>query len=192
MIARMRTTGRLLPTILTAADGAAALAPPELRAAVLDGDLLPLGDAFLPIDQPAGPAERAASIAHLVGRRGIIAEGSAAWVWGAAWRLAEPIRTYARAGAPSSPPDRERASMREMRLREDDVVDLRAVCVTSPVRTAIDLVRAPDGEFDQACLGRLLAIAGIAPSRLAGAIAARPRLIGRRIALARLQVLFTR
>lgn len=168
------------------------LAPAELAAAVLDGDLVRVGDAFLPIDVPIGPRERANALPAVLGPDAVAARRTAAWVWGALWRLEEPLDGYRGVGRGSMARDPARACLHHTRLDDADVTLLGGVAVTSLLRTVIDLAMAPGPAFDEHALRRLLAIAGRTAAEVAAEIEARPRLRGRLDALRRLQVLFTR
>jgi len=168
------------------------LAPQELTAAVLDGDLVRVGDAFLPVDLPIGPRERAAVLSTTLGTRIIAARRTAAWVWGARWQLPEPLEGYRSLGLGSMPRDPLRVRLHQVRLAEGDVTMLGDMAVTSPLRTVMDLAMAPGAAFDEHVVRRLLATAGLAPQEVAAALEARPRLRGRLDALRRLQLLLTR
>lgn len=182
---------RLLhPVILP--DDPDGLGEPELRSGVLDGDLARVGDAFAPIDLPIGPVERAAAIAPIVPRGLAVAELAAAWVWGAAATAGSPAILYARPRGTRPPSELPGAHVREVLLRADDLVVLGSTRVTSPLRTAVDLARLPPDAFDEFALQRLAREHGFGRTALLAAIAARPRLPGRRIAAARSQVLLTR
>jgi hypothetical protein len=117
----------------------------ELRAAALDGELVPLGDGFLPIDAPLTPFERAASLAPaLLDRRVVVADRSAAWVWG--WGPQPPaVTTCVSITARIPSPDRRRLRTREVVIENDELRSLGAVCVTAPLRTLVDLARHDRG-----------------------------------------------
>jgi hypothetical protein len=113
----------------------------ELRAAVLDGDLIRLGPGFLCLDEPEGPSERAASLAAELGdARAIVCDRSAAWVWGWAHSSAA-LQTCVSISARVASPVRRRLRTREAVIDDSEVAQLDGVRVTTPLRTAIDLVR---------------------------------------------------
>ena len=183
---------RLFPPVLTAVPTTGTLEAAELAACVLDGDLLRVGDAFVPIDAPIGRVDRALAIPPVLPRRAILARRSAAWVWGALWQLEEPLSLYVRSESPSVARDPLRTRVHEVSLAADDVVVLGGLELTSPLRTAVDLACAREGEFDQQGLQRLLRRSGLTVTEVEASLARRPRIPGRRWALRRLQVLFTR
>ena len=128
----------------------------ELRSAALDGELVPIGEGFLPIDTPETALTRAASLAPLlIDDRVVVADRSAAWVWG--WGPAPAAVTTCVAITARIPsPDRRRLRAREVVIDDDERRLLGTVAVTTPMRTLLDLARHdPDPE-----VGRLLA-AGI-------------------------------
>ncbi len=117
--------------------------PAELSAAALDGELYAVGGAWRPVDLPATPAARAASIApiiELVGEEAVAYGATAAWIWGAA--TAEPtlvdvaIRHDLRLVVVAP-----RLRVHQVHLTLPDLSPCGRLVVTSPLRTAIDLVR---------------------------------------------------
>jgi len=184
-----------LPPLL----GADELPPPVLRAAVLDGELYPVGEAFRPVDLPLDPPARAASLAGLAVHGRIIAGRTAAWVWGVGAAPALPyavVLPHAAAVAHASPTEAEGVRVRTLRMRASDAVRLGGVPVTTPMRTAIDLLRSPEdaaGEGGAVGLVEVLArLCAIDLVDLRVELRTRSRLVGRTRALARLQVLVTR
>jgi hypothetical protein len=113
----------------------------ELCAARLDGDLHPVGGAWVPIDEPDLPAFRAQIVAKGVPRPLIIERMSAAWVHGgvhAPPRRAQfcvPIDARVAAIADAT------FELREVRLADDEIVTVGGIRCTSLVRTAYDLLR---------------------------------------------------
>jgi hypothetical protein len=113
----------------------------ELCAARLDGELFAIDDGWAPIDEPDLPGFRAAALALRVPRALIIERVSAAWVHGAL----EVPPAIAQFCVPSSAriavlADR-RATVREVRIDEEDIVVYGGVRCTSVVRTGFDLLR---------------------------------------------------
>ncbi len=183
--ARPPTEALLLPGI-----GTGGLEAAELSAAVLDGDLVRVGDAFVPVDEPQDPALRAAVVRPRLAPGLVIAGRTAAWVWGAAWRLDEPISCC---HAPRVRPGLAAGVVvQRVVLRPGDVVAVGDVLVTSPLRTALDLARAPEADFDERLLARQLRGSQLTTADVIAEIERRPRMPRRLLALRRLQVLLTR
>jgi hypothetical protein len=113
----------------------------ELNAALLDGELVRVGDGYWWIDVPIGQRERARSLTTELGdARIIVCDRSAAWVWG--WGPSpSTITTCVSISARVPSPVRRRLNTREVVISSDEVVVIAATRVTSPVRTLIDLVR---------------------------------------------------
>lgn len=104
-----------------------------------DGDLVLLrGDVALPAGVPATPDLRAAALVPEVARREVVARAAAAWVHLGG---TPPPRVVVVAGAALGPRDVER---------------LGGVLVTSPARTALDLVRRDRPDVVHALLPGLL------------------------------------
>lgn len=139
----------------------------ELCAARLDGDVVELGEAFLPADAVESPALRARSLAPLLTPAVAVTHSSAAWVHGA---LAEaPARHTLQRAVAARPHHRwdRRFAYRDVRLPAEDVRDVGGVAVTTPARTLVDLARrdAP-GDRDAA-----RSLVRLHPSALAEALA---------------------
>jgi hypothetical protein len=117
----------------------------ELRAAVLAGDLVVVGDCWASVAEPQDPALRAASFAWSVGDDRLVAAGrSAAWVWGACSR--PPV--HHDAAVPADHRVRCRGAgtrVRELAIGVDDVVELGGVRVLTPLAAVVDLLRSRDG-----------------------------------------------
>ncbi|MGT2426920.1 hypothetical protein [Amnibacterium kyonggiense] len=138
------------------------LGPAERSVLRIDGDSLPLGLTDVPIGVPVGPAVRAASLAPVTARHDLVVElRCAAWVHGVlpalpgAMTLAVDVRR-GRRKLPVPPP-------REVRFRPEDTVRLGGVLVTTPLRTAFDLVRLEPGRDANAAAAALLRLAGLTP-----------------------------
>jgi len=113
----------------------------ELCAARIDGELMRIGDGWAPIDEPDLPALRAAAVAIRMPRRLVIERLSAAWVHGAL-AVAPSIAQFC------VPHDSRiavildrRATVREVRIDDEEIVEFRGIRCTSIARTAFDLVR---------------------------------------------------
>jgi len=122
------------------------LTEPELRSATLDGELVPLGEGYLPVDAPLTPLARALSLAPLlVEPRILMSHRTAAWVWG--WLETRPVMsTSVPVGARISSGRRRRLGTREVVITEGDVHRWGDLGVTTRVRTAIDLARHDEGD----------------------------------------------
>jgi hypothetical protein len=116
------------------------LSLPELSAARLDGDVVEIGDAYIPADLLESPDVRASSVAGFV-QDGTAASGpTAAWIHGAG-------------DAPPSVHHVQRARVRRVRPRPSmrvvfhdtavdaaDLMRLGGIAVVAPTRTMLDLV----------------------------------------------------
>jgi len=151
----------------------------ELRAASLDGELLPLGAGFLPIDTPLDPRARLLSLSPaLQDARVIVAGRCAAWVWG--WSDAScPALcccVSSRHRIPSTA--RRELAAREVVIETDEVARFEGFAVTSRVRTVVDLARLDDGPGLPELLASALSDAGATPTlmaeRVEDALARRP------------------
>lgn len=120
----------------------------ELSAARLDGDVVELGEAYIPADLVEGPALRAGAVATLIPTDTAASGPTAAWIHGAG--SAPPVQHHVR-----------RVSERRLRVAVDlrvvfhdgrvaasDICMLGDVAVTTPERTMCDLLlgaaRAPE------------------------------------------------
>lgn len=138
----------------------------ELSAACLDGDLVELGEAYIPADAVETTALRAGSLAGVLGDVLAATHLTAAWIHGAL--PAPPGRhTVQRAVARRlhHTPDR-RLVYRDLAVDPADLVRIGGVWVTTPTRTLADLSRVDDP--DHARAARLLA--GAHPGLRADAI----------------------
>ena len=117
------------------------IAASELRAAALDGEVVALGEGFVPIDTPITARARAASLSPLlIDSRVVVADRSAAWVWG--WGPApNAVMTCVAITARIPSPDRSRLRTREVVIDNDEHRMLDIVRVTTPERTLLDLAR---------------------------------------------------
>ncbi|MEN2740958.1 hypothetical protein ABCS02_24505 [Microbacterium sp. X-17] len=138
----------------------------ELCAARLDGDVVELGEAFLPADAVESAALRAQSLAPLLTPAVAITHASAAWVHGAIPEA--PARHTLQRAVPWRPHhlwDR-RFVYRDALLPADDVRELGGIAIASRERTVVDLLRrgAP-GDQDAA-----RSLAGLHPEVLPAAL----------------------
>lgn len=152
------------------------LSASELQCAVFDGELVALGEGFLPIDAPETAFARAASLAPVVlDSRVIISDRSAAWVWG--WgTVPRNVTTCVSISARIPSPDRRRLCAREVVIDQHEQIVLGEVVVTSPLRTLLDLARHDAGSDLAALLERGIRASRVDERRLAEALAGRTNL----------------
>lgn len=114
----------------------------ELWAATRDGELVALGDGFVPPDAPIGCELRARAVASTVGPSLIADRLTAAWVYGAA--MTAPAVLQLCVSRQSRLPFRPQcpAVVREVRLIDQDVRTIGGLQLTGRVRTAYDLLLA--------------------------------------------------
>lgn len=113
----------------------------ELSAARLDGDLVEVGDGYMPADAVESPAMRAASLRAICGTRLVACLWSAAWVYGA---LGDPPTRHAVMRGASHRVGNligRRAVLHDVGAPDADVVEIAGVLVTSPLRTLVDVAR---------------------------------------------------
>jgi hypothetical protein len=150
----------------------------ELHAAVLAGELVPVGACWASVAEPQDTALRAASYGWSVAGVPFVAAGrSAAWIWGACSRPPLPHDSCVPAGERS----RRRgawAGVREIALRPEDVLVQAGVRVLSPDATALDLLRDRRGfgAAEADALRGLVATALVEPAHLTALLAASERL----------------
>jgi len=158
----------------------------ELLALCLDGQVYRVGDAFASADTPDGPELRAHAFARTAPAWAVADRGTAAWIHGA--RSSPPpvpqvcVPPSHRGGGMLARLD---AAYRP--LPGDDTLTFAGMRVTTPLRTAHDLLCTP-GRFTDADaleIRHLLVLAEVTPARLDERLrAARRR--GRDLARARL------
>ncbi|MEO8262300.1 MAG: type IV toxin-antitoxin system AbiEi family antitoxin [Pseudolysinimonas sp.] len=177
-----------LPSVL---DGAQ-LPLAERMAAVLDGELYPLGGGHCPVDEVPTPTLRLA--AALAGRHErMIAElGTAAWVWGALTCEPELLELCVDLRARARPPQARHASVREVVVTAGDLHELGGRRVTTPVRTAVELARARErfGEGERETVRELGHIGGFGLADCVTLMNARRNLPAKRRAIERLTAAF--
>jgi len=113
----------------------------ELCAARLDGELVGVDEAFLPIDTCDGPAERASAAGRFWPQRLIAERVTAAWIWGAVPDPPARHQLCASKDARARPAVPARSTVREVVIAADEYTQLGAVRVTTPLRTVVDLAR---------------------------------------------------
>lgn len=126
------------------------LSQAELTAACLDGDLVGVGDAYIPADAVETPSLRAGSLTRILGDTLAATHLTAAWIHGAL-PLPPARHTVQRAV------DRRlhlrpahRVVYRDLAVPARDLQLIGGVRVTSPVRTIVDLARIDDAEHRRA------------------------------------------
>ncbi|WP_285116494.1 type IV toxin-antitoxin system AbiEi family antitoxin [Leifsonia sp. fls2-241-R2A-40a] len=139
----------------------------ELLALCLDGHLFRVGDAFATVDTPDGPALRAQGFARSAPGWAVADRGSAAWIHGT--RSVPPpvpqvcVPPNRRGGVRSPSVDTSHRA-----LAAGDTMAFGGVIVTTPVRTAVDLL-STSPTFDEAEaleVRHLLALAAVTPAEL--------------------------
>lgn len=162
----------------------------ELTSARLDGDVVEVGDAYIPADAVETRELRAASLRAVIPDALAVTRESAAWVHGAI--SAAPARhTVQRLSAARvSQVVSARLVYRDQPLPPDGVMRIAGLAVTSPAHTLADLVRAHHaGEPVESCIDALLAWRpGIASDAL-GVLERSASVHHKRAALARLRAL---
>jgi hypothetical protein len=142
----------------------------ERSALRLDGECVPLGLTVVPVDVPVSPAVRAASLRSAVARHDLVLDlRTAAWVHGAVEALPRRLTLATDVGR-SKRTKLLAPAPRQARFRVDDLLRLEGVLVTTPLKTAFDLLRLDDGEDVESIASALLRTAGLTPA-LAAALA---------------------
>ncbi len=157
----------------------------ELHALRIDGELVAVDEGFTAVDQPAGIAQRAASLEAYCDERLIVEQRSAAWVWGA---LAAPPARHelcASIGARSRSVHPHRLLVREVVITSSEWVRVGPVAVTTPLRTASDLARFST-RYDHALVDQLLTLHGLTVDDVVTDLSARRNLPRKTMAVARL------
>lgn len=117
------------------------LSAAELSAARLDGDLVEIGEGYMPADAIESTTARAASLRSICGTRLVACSWSAAWIYGV---LPEPPHRHSMMrGVPhrvGNLIDR-RVIFHDVGVERDDIAEVAGVMVTSPLRTLIDVSR---------------------------------------------------
>lgn len=113
----------------------------ELQASCLDGELVPLGVGYLPADAPTPPAVRAAALAPLLTASCAYVGMAAAWIYGAACRLPEPLDVQRAVPWRTTRTLDRRVRFHDQELAPADVELLGATAVSTPARTLADLAR---------------------------------------------------
>lgn len=114
-----------------------------VSAALLTGTLVRCGPGVRAVGWPDTPLARATALAPLITGRYVAVEQTAAWIWGAMDSPGTPLTLSTRVGrVPQA--DQDHLARKQFRLAPDDIAQLAEHTVTTPERTAYDLLRAPD------------------------------------------------
>lgn len=168
----------------------AVLSQSELSSARLDGLVFELGTGYMPADVPEDQSSRITALGEIL-CAGFAASGStAAWVHGVG--DAPPLHHHIQRVVDHRP--RVRAAhnvvVHESRLAPGDAELIADAHVTTPLRTLTDLVLGADRYPEYSVWMRLLASeTPMLLSEVREHLGGRPRLPGRRAALARLECL---
>lgn len=138
----------------------------ELHGMKLDGVLIPvLGHTFRPAAIPETLEIRAAAVSHHIPaslvHRAVVAQLSAAWVYGCAPPPDVFSLLVGNDGNSVAPPPFCGCSIRQVHLDALDVRTLGAVPVTSPLRTALDVARTAPLPVARAVLTTMSRNAGL-------------------------------
>lgn len=121
------------------------LSAAELAGARLDGDVVEVGEAYMPADAVETRELRAGSLRRRVPPTLAVVRESAAWVHGAVPDAPARHTVQRRSPLRLHHVIDPRLAYRDQRLTTDDVMMVSGVWVTSPARTLADLVRALHG-----------------------------------------------
>lgn len=154
----------------------------ELSAARLDGDLVELGDAYIPADAVETRGLRAGSLRGILRDTLAATHLTAAWIHGA---LHEPPVRHTVQRAVSKRLHQimgARLVYRDLAVALDDLLLAGGVWVTTPARTLADLARVADAEHEQAARMLSASVPGLADEAI-GWLRAHPSLPHKRAAL---------
>lgn len=166
---------RLLPAVLHPP----LLSAVELRAAELDGELFAIGAGWQPADLPPSAAARALSLRPELPPRAIIADRTAAWVWGWTSRRVG-VAICIDASARISTTHRRGFRAREVVIDGDELQRPGGVAVTSPARTIVDLARHDEGDDVVVLIAAGMRQHGLSAMRVGMIADRRPSSAGRR------------
>jgi hypothetical protein len=154
----------------------------------LDGQLVAVDEAFAPIDQPASPTQRAASVSLYCQERLIAEQRTAAWIWGASFE--PPLRhdLCVSIGARARTTHPGRLQVREVVIAPNEIATLGSVRVTTPLRTIMDLARFQE-PFDPELVTSLLRVSKLTAGMCIAELRSRHNLPQKKLALRRLEEL---
>jgi hypothetical protein len=173
-----------LALVLTSAD----LPEAELRAAELDGELFRVGDGYCAVDEVESRRHRALSLAAVLPPRLIAERRTAAWVLGLLDAPPTPLEVCAAIAERARPSRLGGATIREVVIGGDEVLELGGLRLTTPLRTALDLARfeVVFGEPERRLVAGLAGLGGFGLVDCVEAIDGRRNLPAGRQALERL------
>jgi hypothetical protein len=158
------------------------LSQAELSAARLDGDVVELGEAYIPADAVETRGLRAGSLSGILGDTLAATHLSAAWIHGAL--PAPPSRHTVQRAVPRRLhrlPDR-RLVYRDLAVDPEDLQRISGALVTSPERTLADLARVDDHEHRRAARLLMGSVPGVGHDAIAW-LQRHPKLPHKRAAL---------
>lgn len=132
-----------LPPVLSHHD----LPQSELQAARLDGEVYHLDRCFSPIDEPESREHRALALVAEFSARLIAEQRTAAWVLGILDRPPARHQFCTAIASRVRPIGLVGATVREVVIASDELLDCAGLAVTTPLRTAVDLARC-SADFD--------------------------------------------
>ncbi|WP_394771099.1 type IV toxin-antitoxin system AbiEi family antitoxin [Lacisediminihabitans sp.] len=173
-----------LPRVLSGRD----LPLAELTAARIDGEVYSVDECFSPLDEFEIAPHRALALLASFPPRLIAERHTAAWVLGAQPAPPTVHQFCVSIEARTRPTIALRMSVREVVIDAEDLLQVAGLPVTTPLRTAVDLVRC-SGDFDDRHLplvAELMRIGGFGVEHCAELLNRRRNLPDKRVALARL------
>lgn len=156
--------------------------------ASLDGELHRVGGAYCSVDAIIGPNHRADSIAAEAPDYAIAEQRTAAWIYGLVYELSRPLQLCVDSRTRKHPVSSRLHVFREVVIVDDEVRTIGTLRVTSPLRTAVDLVRFSDTFLpsDRRIVRRLAAVGTFRLADCIAAINGRKNLPNKHRALGRL------
>ncbi len=132
-------------------------------AASLQGTLIAVGPGFRPAAWPDTSATRCAALGSLLTPKFAAANLTAAWVWRACPDPQSPLSFITRQGRVPPLMQIPGVELREFTLADGELTYIGEFAVTSPLRTAFDIVRAESSftKFRVTVCRRLLDISGL-------------------------------
>lgn len=159
----------------------------ELLAARLDGEVYALADCFCPMDVAEVTENRAAALRSGLHDRLIAEQHSAAWIWGVVGSPPRPHRFAAAIGARVGRRSTSWMTVREVVIDAEDLREVAGLGVTTPLRTAVDLLRGPRfGATEAGIVRALMALGGFGSGECHEQIGSRRNLPHKHEAAARL------
>jgi hypothetical protein len=110
------------------------------------GTLVPCGPGLRPLGWPESPMVRRIALGVLMPNTFIASHMTAAWVWGAAAEPGAPLRSIqlpSKRSANYQPRSTETLHIAHSRISRRDISFMDDLAVTTPLRTALDILRDP-------------------------------------------------